>query len=119
MTATFERFLDALAQTAVARSDVIGLAGFASTAERTRADEWSDHDFAWITEPGAQDRYRHDLSWLPFAESIALSVVESHGGVKVIYDDGHVLEFGIGSLEQFSGWAGNAIEVIVDKGGVG
>lgn len=118
MTTEFEAFLTALAETARTRDDVIGLAGFGSTADRERVDEWSDHDFAWITAPGAQDRYRHDLSWLPSTDTIALSVVEHHGGVKVIYDNGHVLEFGIGSLEEFSGWAGNAIDVIVDKGGV-
>ena len=97
---------------------MIGLAGFGSTADRNRVDEWSDHDFAWVTAPGAQDAYRHDLSWLPEADSIALSVIEHHGGVKVVYDDGRVLEFGITSLADFTAWAGNSIEVIVDKGGV-
>lgn len=114
----FDRFLAALAATAESSADVIGLAGFGSTAARHRVDEWSDHDFAWITTPGAQDRYRHDLSWLPEHENIADSVVEHHGGVTVIYDDGHVLEFGIAGLEDFRGWAGNSIEVLVDKGGV-
>jgi len=114
----FDRYLADLAAVAEARTDVIGLAGFGSTADRTRVDEWSDHDFAWVTVPGAQDSYRHDLTWLPGAEGIALSVVEHHGGVKVIYDDGRVLEFGITSLGDFTAWAGNSIEVIVDKGGV-
>ena len=61
---------------------------------------------------------RKDLSWLPAAGSIALSLVEHHGGVKVIYDDGHVLEFGIASVESLRGWSGNAVRVLVDKGGV-
>jgi len=114
----FDRYLSALAAVANARDDVVGLAGFGSTADRSRVDEWSDHDFAWITAPGAEHLYRHDLSWLPDAAGIALSVVEHHGGVKVIYDDGHVLEFGITSLADFRGWVGNSIEVVVDKGGV-
>ena len=71
-----------------------------------------------MTEPGAENGYRYDLSWLPGSEDIALSVVEHHGGVKVIYDDGRVLEFGITSSVDFVNWAGNRIEVIVDKGGV-
>jgi len=114
----FDRYLAELAAIAESRDDIIGLAGFGSTADRARADEWSDHDFAVVTAAGAEDRYRHDLGWLPASDEIALSVVEHHGGVKVIYDDGHVLEFGITSLADFTNWAGNRIEVIVDKGGV-
>lgn len=114
----FDRYLAELSAVAESKDDVVGLAGFGSTADRSRVDEWSDHDFAWVTAEGAQDSYRHDLSWLPGAESIALSVVEHHGGVKVIYDDGRVLEFGITSLADFTSWAGNRIEVLVDKGGV-
>lgn len=116
--AAFEAYLSQLAAVAESRDDVVGLAGFGSTADRSRVDEWSDHDFAWVTAQGAQDAYRYDLSWLPGSEGIALSVVEHHGGVKVIYDDGRVLEFGITSLADLTNWAGNRIEVVVDKGGV-
>jgi hypothetical protein len=114
----FERFIDQLRATVEADPDLAGFVGMGSTAERHRVDEWSDHDFALVTVDGAEDRYRHDLSWLPAAASIALSVVESHGGVKVIYDDGHVLEFGITSLAGLSNWAGNTYDVFSDAGGV-
>jgi len=116
--ARFEDYLRRLGAVAESRDDVVGLAGFGSTAERSRVDEWSDHDFAWITEPGAENRYRFDLSWLPDADAIALSVVEHHGGVKVVYNDGQVLEFGIANPQSFREWAGNRIEVVVDKGGI-
>ncbi|WP_116995528.1 hypothetical protein [Desertimonas flava] len=118
VAAAFEDYLARLVDIAGGEPDVVGLVGFGSTADRSRVDEWSDHDFAWLTVPGAEDRYRHDLSWLPDAHRIALSVVESHGGVKVVYDDGHVLEFGIDSLDGFARWLGNRAEVLVDKGGV-
>jgi predicted nucleotidyltransferase len=111
--ARFRRYLDELAAIARNRDDVVGLVAFGSTADRDRVDEWSDHDFAWITQPGAEDRYRHDLSWLPGHERIALSVVEHHGGVKVVYDDGRRLEFGIAAVDDFSSWAGAPAEVIV------
>lgn len=112
----FGRYLGRLAEVAWSRDDVVGLVGFGSTAQRERVDEWSDHDFAWVTVPGAQDRYRYGVSeWLPDGDRIALTVVEGHGGVKVIYDDGHVLEFGIGSLEEVISWPGNEADVIVDK----
>ncbi len=116
--AEFEDYLARLAQVARDADDVIGLVGMGSTAELWRVDEWSDHDFAWMVRPGAQDHYRHDLSWLPHSERIALSVVEHHGGLKVIYDDGHVLEFGIATLESLQQWFGYAVEIYVDKGGV-
>lgn len=95
-----------------------GLVAFGSTADQSRLDEWSDHDFAWITRPGAEAAFRQRLDWLPNADQIALSAMEHHGGVKVIYADGHLVEFGIASLADFSGWAGYQMRVLVDKGGV-
>jgi len=114
----FAHFLDLLTATAENDPRVIGLAGMGSTAEQSRADEWSDHDFALVTIAGHEDDFRHDLSWLPAASSIALSVVEHHGGVKVIYDDGHVLEFGIASPDSLATWNGNAVRIFYDAGGV-
>ncbi len=109
----FADFLDRLADTARERDDVVGLVAFGSTADRTRADRWSDHDFAWLTTAGAEDRYRFDLSWLPDADGLALSAVEHHGGVKAIYDNGHRIEFGIADTVAFSTWAGAPAQVIV------
>lgn len=115
MTASpeFGAFLDELAATARRSPAVVGLVAFGSTAARDRADEWSDHDFAWLTESGAEDGYRRDLTWLPNAHEIALSAVEHHGGVKVIYHDGHRLEFGIADVAAFATWAGAPVEVLV------
>ena len=118
ITPDFTEFLDHLAETARQRDDVVGLVAFGSTADRSRADQWSDHDFAWITVPGAEDRYRFDLSWLPSAATLALSVVEHHGGIKAVYDDGHRIEFGIADTAAFSTWAGGPAEVVVGDDGV-
>jgi hypothetical protein len=109
----FAAFIDQLADRARAAPDVVGLVGFGSTADRARADDGSDHDFAWLVQPGAADRYRYHLGWLPDADRIAASAVEHHGGVKVIYDDGHRLEFGISDVAGFSTWAGAPAQVIV------
>lgn len=73
---------------------------------------------AAVTAPGRQERFRSSLDWLPAAGSIALELREHHGGVKVIYDDGHVLEFGITDLAGLAGWAANAFDVLYDAGGV-
>lgn len=112
MTA-FDDVLDALVTTARASDDVVGLVAFGSTADRSRTDAGSDHDFAWLTVPGAEDRWRRDPGWLPDPERIALHVVEHHGGVKVVYDDGHRLEFGIAPVDDFATWAGAPARVLV------
>ena len=109
----FSRFLDRLVEFARTDDRVVGVVGMGSTAARQRVDEWSDHDFALVTKSGREDDFRFDLSWLPAAERIALSVVEDHGGVKVVYDDGHVLEFGITDIAGLAGWKANAYEVLV------
>lgn len=111
-------YLDRLAAIAWQRDDVVGVVAFGSTADRHRADEWSDHDVAWLTIPGSEDRYRRDLSWLPDSEHIALSVVEHHGGVKVIFDNGHRLEFGIAAVDDFATWAGAPAAVVVGDASV-
>ena len=114
----FASFLSTLAATARRRPDIVGLVAFGSTAALERADEGSDHDFALIVEPGAADRYRSDLSWLPDAPRIVASAVEHHGGVKAIYDDGHRLEFGIADVAAFSTWAGAPVTVLVGDAAV-
>jgi hypothetical protein len=75
---------------------VLALVALGSMAQVRRApDEWSDHDFFVITLPGVQEQFRQDVSWLPEAGRIALRVRETAHGLKVLYDDGHVLEFAI------------------------
>ncbi|MBI2244598.1 MAG: hypothetical protein HYU55_11880 [Nocardioides sp.] len=109
----FDDVLDALVATARASGDVVGLVAFGSTADRSRTDAGSDHDFAWITRPGAQERWRRYADWLPDADRIAVHVIEHHGGVKVIYDDGHRLEFGVAELADFATWAGAPARTLV------
>lgn len=114
----FEVFLRAVEANLGDRDDVVGLVGMGSTAERDRVDEWSDHDVAVITGEGRQHVYRPARAWLPDPEHIALEVHEHHGGVKVVYDDGHVVEYGVASLDELGGWAANAFDVLLDHGGV-
>jgi hypothetical protein len=114
----FELFSSRLRDSLASRDDVIGLVWMGSAAARHRVDEWSDHDFALVTADGAEETYRTDLSWLPDFASVALAAREAHGGVKVIYDDGHVLEFGVTSLDGLSVWHANVYEVALDRGGV-
>lgn len=114
----FAVFLDEVVALAERDPRLVGLVVMGSGADPARLDEWSDHDLALVTVPGHQDTFRHDLSWLPRAESIAMSAVEHHGGVKVVYDDGHLVELGIATADELATWHGNAARVLVDKGGV-
>ncbi|MGR0319002.1 hypothetical protein [Agromyces sp. ZXT2-3] len=114
----FEAFLTRVESGLDGRAGVVGLVGMGSTAERDRVDEWSDHDLAVITRDGSQDEFRAAAAWLPDPERIALEVHEHHGGAKVVYDDGHVVEYGVASLDELTGWAANAYEVRLDCGGV-
>jgi predicted nucleotidyltransferase len=114
----FEERLRELVAAAEARPEIVGLVGFGSTAEKERADEWSDHDLAVITTAGHEHRLRHELGWLPHAERIALAVVDRHDAVTVVSDAGEVLEFGVATVEDFAGWAANRAEVLLDRDGV-
>lgn len=116
--AAFETFLARVEEELGGRDGVVGLVGMGSTAERDRVDEWSDHDLAVITADGSQPTFRSASAWLPDPERIALEVHEHHGGVKVVYDDGHVVEYGIAGLDELEGWSADAYEVLLDRGGV-
>lgn len=115
----FEAFSDRLLASVSDRPDVIGLVFMGSAADRSRADEWSDHDFALVVQPGLQDEFKRNLDWLPEHERIAVAAPEHEGGRKVIYDTGHVLEFGVASVDDLALWQGKTALVVLDRGEVG
>jgi hypothetical protein len=116
--AAFEAYSTELLDRVSALPGVIGLVFAGSTADRSRLDEWSDHDFAVVTEPGAQDAVKADLSWLPRSERLVLTAIDPEEGLKAYYEDGHVLEFDVASLEELATWEADAYEVVLDRGGV-
>ncbi len=98
---------------------VIGLVAVGSMADRDYApDEWSDHDFFVITRPGEQEALRVDLGWLPSRERVALAFRETEHGLKVVYDDGHLLEFAVFDLEEIALAGVNRYRVLLDRGGI-
>ncbi|WP_257459277.1 hypothetical protein, partial [Archangium lipolyticum] len=97
---------------------VLALVALGSMAEVRRApDEWSDHDFFVITIPGVQEQFRQDVSWLPEASRIALRVRETAHGLKVLYDDGHVLEFAIFDEQELFLAKVNDYRVLFERSG--
>ena len=56
----YEGFTAALLGGAERDPDILGIVFAGSTADASRRDEWSDHDFLMIVNPGQQERYRQD-----------------------------------------------------------
>ena len=101
-----------------ARSEprVLGVALLGSGADRERIDGWSDHDLLVLAEPDAVAGLRHDLSWLPDATAIAAAGHEWHDGVKVLFDDGRVLELGVTDPAGLATFPMAAAAVVYDTG---
>lgn len=103
-----------------ARDGLFGLVllGSASQAGAVRRDEWSDHDFFALIEPGRGGEIRPDLSWLPAQERIVLTAREGDIGFVAVYDDGHVFEFALSDVSELAGAvAGDATVVLDDAAG--
>lgn len=97
------------------RSEVIGLIFLGSAAEITRLDKWSDHDFFVITKSGFGEALRQDLSWLPDLDRVVLSPRETQHGLKVVYENGHVLEFAVFEDQELQTVPINDFAVALDR----
>ncbi len=113
----FDDYTARLIDSVSAHDDVLGLVLAGSGAEPERIDEWSDHDF-FVVVSKDPERWRRTLDWLPDHGRIVLSPRETHHGLKVLYDDGHVLEFAIATPEEMHDWSVNMARVVLDLGGV-
>ncbi len=108
-----------LLSTIEADPHVIGLVALGSMAEIARLpDAWSDHDFFVITVPGVQEDFRQNLDWLPDADQIVLRIRETAHGLKVLYADGHLLEFAIFDEAELPIASANDYRVLLDRGPV-
>lgn len=92
----YDRFTAELAERAEDDDRITGLVVLGSTAgERRQPDEWSDHDFFVIAEPGRAAELRADRTWLPDHERIVVHFRETEHGRSAVYDDGHLAEFAV------------------------
>lgn len=98
---------------------VIGLVFVGSAADTSRVDQWSDHDFFVITHAGTAEELRQNLSWLPNHEQIAMCPRETAHGLKVIYQNGQVLEFAVFEESELELASANAYSVAIDKANIG
>lgn len=99
--------------------DVLGLVALGSmSGEGAPADAWSDHDFFVVVAPGAQERFRSDLAWLPDAGTIALAFRETAHGLKVLFASGHLAEFAVFDPEELHLARVNRYRVLLDRADV-
>lgn len=111
-------FIRTLTERLESDPDVVGLVLAGSSAETTRRDQWSDHDFLLITQDGTPERYRTDLHWLPDADTIGWWFRETAHGLKVLYRTGLLLEFAVFDRAEFASCALNHYAVVIDRGGI-
>lgn len=99
---------------------VVGLVALGSTARRDHLpDRWSDHDFFVVVQPGAQEAFRSNLGWLPRNDEIALSFRETAHGVKVVFHDGHLIEFAVFDPDELAVARVNRYRVLFDRERIG
>ena len=112
----YNEFTESLLRTLRADPEVLGLVALGSMAAvDTLPDRWSDHDFFVIVPDGAQSRWRVARDWLPDSERILLHFQETEHGLKVVYDDGHLLEYAVFSLEELALARINRFRVLLDR----
>ncbi|MEO1167042.1 MAG: hypothetical protein AAFV98_24895, partial [Chloroflexota bacterium] len=117
--ADYKAFTQQLTTNLKADPKILGLVLLGSTANQSRQpDAYSDHDFFVITESGLQEDYRTDLRWLPDYTNIVLTVRETAHGLKVLYKNGHLLEFAVFDTAEIALAKVNDYAVVFDKANV-
>ncbi len=115
----YRAFTATLTETLARDPRVIGLIALGSMAEQDYPpDRWSDHDFFVVTEPGAQEAFRADLSWLPDHQRIAFRLREGPHALRVVYDSGHIAELVVFDADELDGAYANRYRVLFDRGDV-
>ena len=98
MSEYLEKFLSyqaELTESVAKRPEVIGLIFVGSAAATERVDQYSDQDFFLVVLEGTGETFRQNLDWLPNYQDIAFSPRETAHGLKVVYQNGDVLEFAV------------------------
>jgi hypothetical protein len=113
----FLQFEDQLTQNLQEQPAVLGLIFLGSAADHSRIDQWSDHDFFVVTVNGRAEELRQNLNWLPNHSEIAMSPRETAHGLKVVYENGHVLEFAVFEDSELEIASANSYLVTLDKSG--
>jgi hypothetical protein len=112
-------FTTALLERLDADPEVLGVVLLGSSSGHPPPpDAFSDHDLFVVTRPGAQERFRNDLHWLPNSADLVLSFRETAHGVRALDCTGHLVEFAVFDLEELSLARVNRWSVPLDKADV-
>ncbi len=115
----FDSFTSSLTDVLSGDPRVVGLVALGSmSGVGVPADAFSDHDFFVVTASGAQEAFRTDLTWLPGTDRAVLVHRETPHGLKVVLEDGHLLEFAVFDLDELLVARANRYAVLLDRGGV-
>jgi hypothetical protein len=115
----YDAFTRSLVSALASDPRVVGLVALGSMSGNGIApDGFSDHDFFVVTATGAEESFRTDLAWLPGAQRAVLVHRETAHGLKVILEDGHLLEFAVFDLDELRVARANRYAVLIDRGGV-
>jgi hypothetical protein len=111
----FENYTERLQASLESLPCVIGLVTLGSTAEPGFRDEWSDHDFWVITEPGMQESLIEDLSWLPDHENILFEVSHLPHGRTILFRNRHKVEFAVFDASELRAGKIVRYRVVIDR----
>ncbi len=115
----YDAFTRSLASALARDPRVVGLVALGSmSGDGVPPEAFSDHDFFVVTVPGSQESLRTDLAWLPAADRAVLVHRETAHGLKVVLEDGHLLEFAVFDLDELLVARANRYAVLLDRGGV-
>lgn len=95
------------------------LVGSAANEPHHPPDEWSDHDFIVVVEAGQQEDFRQHLNWLPNHEQMVINIRETEHGLKIVFADGHLVEFAIFDLDELNLMRVNTRRVVIDRADIG
>jgi hypothetical protein len=112
----FRAFSQQLKANLEADNRVLGLVFLGSSAEQGRVpDAYSDHDFFVITVKAVQEDFRQNLDWLPDSANIVIKYRETEHGLKVVFANGHLIEFAIFDEDELLLARVNDYRVDLDK----
>lgn len=115
----YETYTQLLVDLAQADTRILSLIVLGSTAAtHHQPDQWSDHDFWLVVADGTQAQFHDDLTWLPQHHRMVLAFRETQHGWKVIFENGHVLEYAIFSREELNVARFHHYKILIDKADV-
>lgn len=117
MTDRFHQLTAALEANLRAHPGVRGLILLGSTAGTLRQpDAHSDHDFFVVADDDRAEALRTDLSWVPDHARLILVHRETAHGLKLLFDDGHVMELAVFTAAELVWARGDTWRVVFAEG---